>query len=137
MIPYTVQTHPESDYWELAAQLHNIFHQASKSGDKFAFAVLSKYMTRFLLGVKTFRLSSMTNSYIGVIDIKSTYGPIQVRGLHGFAVNNVLGPKCSVFSRILFGELSCDIIYMNSDMNRDAAQALGNEIYQILETAGH
>ncbi len=135
MIPYTLPVCADDDYWQLAGQLHDIFYRASKSGHKFIFAVLSKYMTRFLLGAKTMRLGSMANSYVGAIDLKPAYGPIRVVGLHGFAVNNVLGPQCSVFSRILFGKLSCDMIYMDTDMNRDAAQTLGNEIQQLLEKA--
>jgi hypothetical protein len=72
---------------------------------------------------------------VGAINLQPAYGPIRVKMLHGFAVNNVLGPPCSIFSRLLFGELQFDMPYMTSDMNRAGAEALGAEIQQILETA--
>jgi len=135
MIPYTLI--PTDNFWDLATQLNRIFYQAAKSGDKFIFAVLAKYMTRFLLGLKKMRLASVANSYVGAINLQPAYGPIRVKGLHGFAVNNVLGPPCSIFNRLLFGELLFDMPYMSSDMNRAEAQALGAEIQQILEVAVH
>ncbi len=68
------------------------------------------------------------------MNLKPTYGPIQVQMLHGFTVNNVLGPKVAVSSRILFGELVCDIFYLTSNMNREQTHKIGDDICQILNT---
>jgi hypothetical protein len=74
-------------------------------------------------------------SYTGAIPLASCYGSFTVTGLHGFTANFSLGPEFSAFVHLFRGELSCDIQYLDCDMDSAGALEIANDMEAILERA--
>ncbi|MHC4621171.1 MAG: phthiocerol/phthiodiolone dimycocerosyl transferase family protein [Planctomycetota bacterium] len=136
MLQYTVQVSAGRDYWDLAAEICDQVYRSTKNGDKFIAALVSKYLIQLLVRYKPARMGITALSYVGAINLERSYGPTQVLGLHGFISNNAISPEYAGFAKILFGELSWDLEYLESDMDYATAQVIANEIREILEMAG-
>lgn len=135
MLRYTSRLGPQRDFWSLAQELHDKIHRSTKRGDKFLAALLSKQLLQTIIRLKAFRLGAVALSYLGVAELERAYGQTLVIDLHGFISNNVLGPEYTAFAKILFGQLSWDILTLDTDMDRATAQTIAAEVREILEAA--
>ncbi len=135
MLQYTLDVNADVGFWKLANRVQNDITHATKQGEKFITCLMSKHLIRFLIKNKTMRMGTTALSYIGVIDLDQFYGTIQVLGMHGYISNNVLGLELAGFAKIFSGRLSWDVLYLDSDMDQASAQAIVDEIRNIIETA--
>ena len=134
MLPHTVDMAPDVDIWRLAGEIGSQIYAATKAGDKFLAALLSKNLISMMLSRRTMRLGMTALSYVGPIKLSTTYGAIKVRGLSGFVANNVLGPELAAFGSIQDNRLTMDFLYLDADMNADEAQAIVDDFVDLLKS---
>ncbi len=125
------------ELWPLARKINEQMYQAFKRGDKFIASLMGEQLIRMTFRFKAFRMCTTAISYTGVANLKSSYGPFQVVGLHGFVSNFNLGPEYMAQVMLFNDELSWDILYLDTDMNRHEAQQIAEEIQKILGEAAN
>ncbi|MCP4691356.1 MAG: hypothetical protein GY859_25150 [Desulfobacterales bacterium] len=135
MTRLTVTVHPDQDIWALSRELSARFHRAARKGFKYVGVTLSKTLMRMVVGQRSFRMGATALSYMGAVDLGGEDGPIRARGLHTFVTNFTLGPEYAAMARIFAGRLTCDLLYLDADMDHAAAREIADRTRRILETA--
>lgn len=134
MLPHTVEMAPDVNIWQLAGEIGDQIYAATKAGDKYLAALLSKNLISMLLSRRSMRLGMTALSYAGPIKLSNTYGAIKVRGLSGFVANNVLGPELAAFGTVQNNRLTMDFLYLDADMNANEAQAIVDDVVDLLKS---
>ena len=82
------------------------------------------------------RMGTTALNYAGAPHLEvGDNAPFSVRGLHAFVTNFPRGPEYTAQSRIFEGRLWWDIVYLDSDMDRGEAQAIAEEMRDLIVTA--
>ena len=134
MLRYTIGLNNEQDFWELVHAIHKQVHLSIRRGDKFIGAALTRQVMEMTLKLKSFRMAATALSYSGPAKLKSKYDSLEITGLHGFISNNMLGPEFTGQARLFDGEIWCDFLYLDSDMNHATAQSIANDMVSLLES---
>ena len=137
MLRYTLDVSGESKIWELTRILHDKIYRSLKEGDKFLATEMSESLIKMFVGMKSMRMGTTALNYSGAIPLKSQYGEIQVKGLHGFLSSFDVGPEVSAQARLFNDELLIDFMFLETDLDRQAAGKIVGEVQAILETAGN
>ena len=132
MLQLAVDMDPAQDFWALCRKINEAVHRTGKTGDKFISANMSGTLLKMLFRYKSFRMATTAMNYSGAISLQPAYGDIQVLDVRGFASNFGLGPEFSAQTILYKGKLSWNIVYLETDMNAETAQAITDEIRQIL-----
>lgn len=135
MMRFTIGMKENAKIWELARRINDITYFSFKRGDKYCANLLSPQMMQAILRFKSFRMASTAMSYTGPLILEEHYGKIEVRDIHAFVSNFVLGPEYTAQVRWFKGCFYWDILYLDSDMNHEQAEVIANEIRTILESA--
>jgi hypothetical protein len=135
MLAYTIDVSYDEDIWNLAKKLHHKIYQSLKSGDKFNALLMSENLLRFFTSTKSMRFAASALNYSSLVPLKSNYGEIEVRSLHGFVSGYDLGPELASQARLFKDKIWWDFIYLDTDMNEQTASSLIEEINQILVQA--
>jgi hypothetical protein len=135
MMRFTVGMKENPQVWEFAREFGDINYFSLKRGDKFCVNLLSYQMMRMLFRFKSFRMASMAMSFTGPVMVEKKYGKIEVRDIHGFASNFVVGPEYSALVRLFDDHICWDFLYLDSDMDHEQAGVIADEIHRILESA--
>lgn len=135
MMRFTVGMKENPRVWELAREFGDINYSSLKRGDKFCVNLLSYQMMRMLFRLKSFRMATMAMSFTGPLLVEKNYGKIEVRDIHGFASNFVVGPEYSALVRLFDDHIYWDFLYLDSDMDHEQAGVIADEIRRILESA--
>jgi NRPS condensation-like uncharacterized protein len=135
MMRFTMKMDKHEGIWELARRVNDEVYRMAKRGDKFSANVLGKHMMKALFKFKSFRMGTTALSYTGSLDLDNQYGNIQVKRIHAFVSNFPLGPEFTAQARLFNGEFYWDILYLDSDMNRQKAEAIAGELDTILDAA--
>lgn len=135
MMRFTVGMKENPEVWELAREVNDITYASFKKGDKFCSNLLSYMMMRAILRFKSFRMGTTAMSFTGPVMLKKQYGKIEVRDIHAFVSNFSLGPEYSAQVRLFDRQIYWDILYLDSDMDREQAEVIAGEIRTILESA--
>ena len=133
MLRFTVVVEREGSFWELARDVQESTLRAARSGDRYISDSMSPRMMQVIMDRKVFRMGTTALSYPGPIDLPPSYGPFAVTGLDAFTNNFTLGPEYSALVHLFRGELSCDILYMDSDMDLATAKQIAFDMQSILE----
>lgn len=91
-------------------------------------------MMRMLFRFKSFRMANTAMSFTGPVMVEKNYGKIEVRDIHGFASNFVVGPEYSALVRLFDDHIYWDFLYLDSDMDYEQASVIADEIHTILES---
>jgi hypothetical protein len=135
MLRYTLPLRPGLGFWPVAQAIHqNVYHDARR-GDKFSAVLLSPLLVGATNRLKSMRLAATALSYAGVVELAPAYGATHVLGLHGFVSNHPLGPEFTAAVRLFRDELWWDCVYLDTDLDEPAAQAVAGEIMQQLVEA--
>jgi hypothetical protein len=137
MLRYTIDVSGESDIWKLTHDLHGQIYHSLKHGDKFLASKMSESLIKMFVGLKTMRMGSTALNYSGAIPLQTQYGKIKVKALHGFLSSFNLGPEVSAQARLFKDELWMDFMFLESDMDRELAGKIVEEVRAILERAGN
>lgn len=135
MMRFTVGMKENSNLWELARELNVLTYVSLKRGDKFCAVLLSHQMMKMLFRFKAFRMCAAALSFTGASTMRKSYGKIVVRDIHAFPSNFVVGPEYSAVVRLYDDRFYWDILYLDSDMDREQAEKMADEIRFILESA--
>jgi hypothetical protein len=131
----TIVVERDGDFWSLAREVQESTLRAARSGERFLAHSMSPGMMKLILDRKPFRMGTTALSYTGALDLPASHGPFAVTGLHAFPMNFTLGPEYSALVHLFRGELWCDILYLDSDMNSAGAQQIAHDMQAILEEA--
>lgn len=135
MMRFTVRMKENPRIWELAREFGDISYFSLKRGDKFCTHQFSYQMMRMLFRLKSFRMGNTALSFTGPVMVEKNYGKIEVRDIHGFASNFVVGPEYSSLVRLFDDHIYWDFLYLDSDMDHEQAGVIADEILNILESA--
>lgn len=135
MMRFTVGMEEETTVWELARKINDITYFSFRRGDKYCANLLSPHMMQAILRFKSFRMASTAMSYTGPLILETHYGEIEIRDIHAFVSNFVLGPEYTAQVRWFKGCFYWDILYLDSDMEHEQAGVIADEIHRILESA--
>jgi len=132
---FTVGMKKNTGVWDLAREIGDTTHEAFKRGDKFYSSLLSPQMMRAVFRFKAFRMGATALSFGGPLVLSQHYGETDVHIVHVFVSNFGLGPEYAAQVRLFDRCLYCDIIYLDSDMDREKARLMTDEMYSILDAA--
>lgn len=135
LMRFTVLIGKNPQVWELSRQINDIIYRALKKGWKYTSNLLSASMMRTIFKFGTFRMGTTGMSFIGAVKLGSHYGKAEIRELHAFVSNFVLGPEYTVHVRFFDKHFYWDVVYLDSDMDLDHARVITGEIRAILEAA--
>ena len=135
MMRFTLQMDKTEGIWQLARRVNDEVYRMAKRGDKYCANVLGVHMMKALFKFKSFRMGTSALSYTGSLDLDNQYGAIQVKRIHAFVSNFPLGPEFTAQARLFNGEFYWDILYLDSDMNRQKAEAITGELDTLLDAA--
>ncbi len=135
MFRFTAVVERDGDFWRLARDIQESTLRAAHSGERFLSHSMSPKLMKMIVGLKAIRMSATALSYTGALPLASCYGPFSVTGLDAFTANFSLGPEFSAFVHLFRGELSCDIQYLDCDMDSAGALEIANDMEAILERA--
>jgi hypothetical protein len=135
MFRFTAMVTKDGDFWALAQDIQDSTARAARSGERYLNHFMAPAMFKLLFGLKPFRMAASTLSYFGPLDLPASHGAFEVTGLHAFVANFTIGPEYSALARLFRGELWCDVMYLDSDMDEAEARAIAHEMQLILEGA--
>jgi hypothetical protein len=135
MLRMTVRMKENPEIWALARRVAGIAYSSLRRGDKFSAHLSSYRMMQMVFRSKTDRMANTAVTYTGCLPLERTYGGIEVREVHAFVSNFVVGPEYVAVAKIFNGQIDWDILYLDSDMDREKAETLAEEIGAILEGA--
>ncbi len=85
--------------------------------------------------MKSMRMGATALNYSGAVPLETQYGEIKVKGLHAFLSSFDLGPEVSAQARLFNYELWLDFMFLETDMDKETAEKIVEEIKLILEQA--
>ncbi|MBC8506555.1 MAG: hypothetical protein ISR58_02480 [Anaerolineales bacterium] len=132
---YTVQVMTDDTVWPLARRINEQIYASTKRGEKFLASVMGEQFMRMTFGMKKFRMATTALSYGGASKLEPEFGPYKITGVHGFVSNFGLGPEFSGQVSIFNDELWWDMLYLDTDMDREMANQIFDEIHSILVEA--
>jgi hypothetical protein len=135
LMRYTVALAGDSAFWAVARAINHRIYQAARRGEKFAAAWLSPVLVSAVQRLRSMRLGVVALSYSGVTPLPEHYGALRLLGLHGFVSNHGLGPEYTAAVRLFRDELWWDVLYLDTDLEAGAAQAIGADILARLAAA--
>lgn len=135
MMRFTFAMRKDATIWDMAREIGGITHRSYKRGDKFYSSLLSPQMMKAVLRLKAFRMGTTALSFGGPLVLSRHYGETDVHNVHVFVSNFGVGPEYAAQVRLFDRCLYWDIIYLDSDMDREKARTITDEIYMILESA--
>jgi NRPS condensation-like uncharacterized protein len=135
MLRFTMEVSGGRDIWELTRDLHDKIYRALKQGDKFLASRMSESLIKMFVGMKSMRMGATALNYSGAVPLQTQYGEINVKGLHAFLSSFNLGPEVSVQARLFNNELWMDFMFLETDMEKEMAKKIVEEVRVILEAA--
>jgi hypothetical protein len=120
------------DLWTLAAEVHQQIHRAAKRGDKFAFHSVSTLLMRLILSRRSQRMGHTALAFMESNAMETSFGRLSVVGMHAFVSNCSLGPEVAAQARVFRNRLGISIMYLDSDMDTNQAQAIAEVIRELL-----
>lgn len=124
-----------SEFWALARRIQRQTLAAFHGGHKFAASLASPLAMRTVFASPRERMATTALSYTGVNKLERFYGQSELRGLHAFTSNFAQGPEYTAQVRWFRGGLVWDFVYLDGDLDAEAASAIAAEIRSILEAA--
>ena len=118
---------------DLARAIRKKIIQSSRLGDIFIFSRISTFLVKAILRFQNMRLGLSGLSFIGKLDLQSTYNTIQLQRVNAYINSNRLGPVFSAFGKVLFGTIGLDFTYMPSEVDPEKAAQIAHSVKKSLE----
>ena len=87
---------------------------------------------RTIFSQNSHRMSTTAVSYTGATPLPDRAGDLEVQEVHAFVSNFPIGPQYTAQARLFRRRLWLDILYLDSDLDRQEAQAIGDEMCRLL-----
>jgi hypothetical protein len=134
MMRYTVDVEGKVDFWPFVRKLHKKIYTSLKSGDKFVASAMSEFLMKMLVALDSVRLCASVLNYNGAVPVQTRYGEIKVLEMHGYVSPHVFGPEMASQAQLFNDQLFWDFAYLEADMDQDTAQAIVEEVREIIST---
>ena len=121
-----------TDFWERAIELQQIISQAGERDEKYSSALFIDKLMAGMVRWQPSRLAHTALSYAGAVPLQKRYGEIELVDVHGFISNNRLGAELTAFATLLFGQLSWNFLYLDTDMDESTAQKIVAAVLELL-----
>lgn len=125
---FAVTVEGNADLWLLAREIQEKIYKATKRGDKFTGSLMSPQMMKMVFRLRAFRMATTALSYAGVVDMSTQTNSIKIRGVHSFASNFDVGPEYTAQARIFNDQLWWNIVYLDTDMDKQTANLIANKM---------
>jgi hypothetical protein len=135
LLRFTVAVAGQADFWGLAGELHRSIYRALKSGDKFSGPRMTEMLLGLLTATRSMRFANTALSYGGVLPLARKYGSLELLGLHAFIAGIDLGPELGSNAHVFGDQLTCDLVYLDTDMDLAMAEGISEEMREILRAA--
>ena len=135
MMRYTLDVEGKIDFWPFVRNLHKKIYTSLKSGDKFVASAMSESLLRMLVALNSVRLCASVLNYNGVVPVQTHYGEINVLEMHGFVSPHAFGPEMASQAQWFNDQLFWDFTYLEVDMDHDTAQAIVEEVKEIMKSS--
>ncbi len=135
MLQLTFDLSTEKSIWQLAKEINTSIYKEGKGAGKYISTVMAGTMMKMLFKAQSFRIGQTSLNYSGVIPLQKKYGKIEISEVYGFVSNFGLGPEFAAQTAIWDGDLYWNFLYLESDMDREQAQAVANDVFQNLSDA--
>ena len=132
MLRVTVYVRDEDDLWSTAGKVNRAVTGGARRGDFFSSVSLSAAMMRFILGQGNQRMGTTALAYAGPPRMPRFIGSTEITGLEVFVSNLTLGPEFTAQARLIDGELRWNILYLDCDLDRVAAESVADEMLTML-----
>ena len=123
---------PTEGLWDLATRIHHDLDRSMRRGERFLASVWSHFSMRTLFSQTSHRMSTTALSYTGATRLESADQSELVSEIHAFVSNFPIGPEYTAQARIFDSRLWLDILYLSSDMDRNEAQRIAEDICELL-----
>ncbi len=138
MLRYTIDVSGVSEIWTLTKTLHDRIYRSLKQGDKFLASKMSESLIKMFVGLKSMRMGSTALNYSGAIPLQTQYGGIKSEGYcTAFCRALIWDPKSQRRRALFNNELLMDFMFLETDMDRESAGKIVQEVLAILERAGN
>ena len=128
----TLALEPAAGLWPAAEAIHLQVDRAAKRGERYLASRWSAASMALLLGQPT-RMGTTALNYAGATPLEvAASAPFTVEGYHAFVSDFPRGPEYTGQSRIFDRRLWFDIVYLDTDMDRDEAQAIAERMCALL-----
>jgi len=134
MFRFTAIVEQNGSFWTLARDIQEKTLRAARSGERYLAHAMSPKMMEAISNLRAFRMAATALSYTGALEMPASHGTFTVTGLHAFTTNFSLGPEYSALVHLFRGELWCDILYLDCDMDPAGARRIADEMQAILES---
>jgi hypothetical protein len=132
MLRVTVSVRAGDDLWTTAGEVNRAVTRSARRGDFFSSVCLSAAMMRMILGQGNQRMGTTALAYTGPPRLPRTLGSAEITGLEVFVSNLTLGPEFTAQVRLFDGELRWNILYLDCDLDRAAAESVADEMLSML-----
>jgi hypothetical protein len=117
MLRFVIKVDRREGFAPLAEAVQRQIERAVRRGDRMSAAVASAAMARVAARLPLGRLGTTALSYSPAPSIGPSYGPITVRDVQGFVSNIRLGAELAASAGVSGGELWCNLLYLDSDLD--------------------
>ena len=124
MLRFVVRVDPREEFAAFVARVQGELARAARRGDRIPAALLSPGLARMLTRWPVARLGTVAVSYATAPAIRRSYGPIAVREVRAFVTNLRLGADMAAVSGVFGGALWCDLLYLDTDVREEQADAM-------------
>ncbi len=132
MLRFVIKVDPREGFAPLARAVQRRVERAARRRDRMSAAAtsaaLARVATRFPIG----RLGTTALSYSPAPAIGPRYGPVAVRDVQGFVSNIRLGAELAASAGVSDGELWCNVLYLDSDIDQATAAAAADGLLATL-----
>jgi hypothetical protein len=123
----------ERGFWALARVIDEKTYAAAKRGEKFLAVRASAWAMRTMIRWRRGRMAATALNYAGSTRLASEYGTTRLLAVHGFVSNFPMGPEYTAQARLFAGRLWWDVVYLDSDMSREVALDIADDMFSTLE----
>ncbi len=134
MLRFCSSIAPESSLWRLAREINARVHAGVRRGEKYLFSLTGAAAMRHLIRSGKERMATTALSYTGAARLAGE-SRFPVKALHAFVSNFRLGPEYTAQVRLHAGRICWDILYLEPELDEDAARRIACEIRNLLTTA--
>lgn len=132
MMRMTLKLTPSPDTWQIARKIQEVSLRSLKRGDKFSAFLLTDAMMKRTFRLKSERMGTTGLSYTPPLSPPAPREGGELTGIHALVSNFVLGPEYTAFVRLFKERFFWDILYLDSDMDREEAEVIAETIRRLL-----
>ena len=130
---FTVRVAKGDPLFTTARNLREKMFAAGKNGDLYFFSLMMPTVVKMAWSLEQFRVADTALSYLGTLNVRPSYGDMEIDHISAFIGNSRLGPRLSAFGMCLFGKIGIDLNFLTSEFEREKAEKAASYLKKLLE----